>query len=190
MNPATDSIEVAAGIAVQSQWYSPLDTRMLAPNGSNSGLGIAQVSDPQMVEYGLAGLDQTNPAIAVKAMQARIGLVQDACIGCSVRDKLIVAALTQNGSGFIVDSMRDVMDRFMECGNIDWAGYFKTWTNPKTDPSAWLRERATGHQYDTEFMLLLFTNDLRELNRRGWDLPAGITEADLDYLEDLANGGN
>mgnify|MGYP001098266336 CR=1 FL=1 len=53
-------------------------------------------------------------------------------------------------------------------------------------PDAQLREALTGMDYQTSFMLYLYIRDLRELYRRGWELPTGITEADLDYLEELA----
>jgi hypothetical protein len=36
-------------------------------------------------------------------------------------------------------------------------------------------------------MLKLFTNDIKELVKIGWFLPAGITNMDLIELEDLAN---
>lgn len=171
---------------MQSEWYGPWDTHQFAPNGANSGLGIAQVSDSQMAEYGLGGQNQEDPSVAVQAMQARIELVQDACSGCSARDKLIAASLAQNGSGFTADSMSYVVGNYSgKDGNINWSGFFD---EPRTlsDPIARIREQVTGRQYDTRFMLHLFTNDLRELYRRGWDLPEGITEDDLDYMDDLS----
>jgi hypothetical protein len=189
MNPATDSITVAAGIAVQSQWYNPLtDTRNSPLSGENSGLGMAQVSDAQMKEYGLGDLDQEDPSVAVQAMQKRIQLVQDACVGCGATDLLVAAALAQNGSFFTSDSMTDVMERYQgDNGNIDWATYFnqsfsETWY-------ANVREGLTSLEYNTQLMLLLYIQDLRELYNNGWALPDGITEEDLDYLEDLATGG-
>jgi RHS repeat-associated protein len=140
MDPQKDSITVAAGIAVQSQWYGLADTRIFAPNGPNSGLGIAQVSDSQMAEYGLAGLDQTDPKIAIQAMQARIGLVQGACSGCSARDQLIAAGLAQNGSGFTAASMSYVVRKYMGYGSINWSGYFAEPRTP-SDPIARIRRR-------------------------------------------------
>jgi RHS repeat-associated protein len=190
-----DAIIVAAGIAVQSQWYGlPWDYRCLPFDNENSGLGIAQVSDDQMKIYSqmsgyrhLEGADQENPVVAVWAMAARIELVQRECNGCSPRDQLIAASMAQNGDGFDAGAMRYVYKNYMRDGGIRWAEFFieRKWKENYTDL------RAMGHEnYDTRFMLLLMVNDIRELQRRGWDLPHGITEADLNYVYDLSWGTN
>jgi hypothetical protein len=96
---------------------------------------------------------------------------------------LIAAALAQNGPGFTADSMKFVLNKFTADGVIDWNRYFNS-RNPKSNL---LDLRAMGHhQYDTRFMLYLYIKDLSELYRRGWNLPPGITEADLDYMEDIS----
>jgi hypothetical protein len=113
---------VAAGIAIQSNWLGPQDTRL--NSNPDSGLGIANVSDNQMntdlgmpvsnnhgFGLGMAGQDQTNPTVAVEAMRRRIQLVTDICLenGCSSTDLFIAAALAQN-SGFTKLNMRDLVN--------------------------------------------------------------------------------
>jgi hypothetical protein len=185
-----DATVVAAGIAVQSQWYGEYkDSRDTAPNGGNSGLGIAQVSDPQMEhyneKYGLEG-DQQDPSVAVQAMALRIKEVQAACSGCNGRDMLVAAGLAQNGPGFSAATMgflSNPKNGFVGEGGINWSKYFDG-LDSKSNPL--LNLRAVGnHNFDTRFMLNLFVNDLRELYNRGWTLPYGVTEDDLDYIEDL-----
>jgi hypothetical protein len=82
-NVTDKNVIVGAAIAVQSEYYGSWDTREGAPNGENSGLGIAQVTDAEMqtlAEYNpaLQGQDQEDPAVAVQAMAARIGMAVDA----------------------------------------------------------------------------------------------------------------
>ncbi len=172
MNPKTDDIRVAAGIAVQSEWLAPWDHRpvinaynairsVFGKGPSSSGLGIAQVTDNEMKTYGLTG-DQEDPSVAVQAMTKRIDSVTQKCDSCSERDKLIAAALAQNGPGFGPDAMGNVLKRPKVDGGLDWAGYFNT-LNPKGNL---LDVRAAGHHnFDTRFMLqlcqvpILYTND-------------------------------
>ncbi|RME58841.1 hypothetical protein D6779_05660 [Candidatus Parcubacteria bacterium] len=180
-----DATVVAAGIAVQSQWYLwGKDTRNIITEArESSGLGYAQVSDWQMKTpildgygkytggYGLPYIDQTTPKGAVQAMAARIGLVLEAlaerCPQCTGEDQLIAAALAQNGSGFYAESM---MNAPMEDGRIAWDKVFRDFTShPKG--LAGVRQDITGYQFDTTFMLKLYLNDLRELHHRGWELP-------------------
>jgi RHS repeat-associated protein len=126
MNLASDSILVAAGIAVQSEWNIPVwDSHARPGDLSNSGLGIAQISDSQMEnEYMLGGQNQDNPAVAIQALQIRIGLVQDACAGCNARDKLIAAALAQNGPGFTASEMKSVLANYSWRYTDDVVGEF------------------------------------------------------------------
>ena len=70
-------------------------------------------------------------------------------------------------------------------GSVNWQRFFEL--NYKfhstSHPSAYVRERFTGLQFDFQLMLLLFLNDIRELHRRGWDLPYNLTEEDLNEIE-------
>jgi len=187
MNAASDNIEVAAGIAVQSEFLAPWDFRPAEQIRPGTSLGIAQVSDEQMTEYGLQGQDQVDPAVAVKAMQARISLVRDECTGCKGRDLLFAAALAQNGSAFDKSSMKIALN-YKEGDYISWEKYF---INNPSNPSpsqydAVARQKLTNIPYNTQFMLLKYTRDLRELLNWGWKLPTGINSSDLDYMMDLA----
>jgi hypothetical protein len=57
---------VAAGIAVQSQWYVPGWDSVHRPG---AGLGIAQLSDSEMKQYKLSG-DQNDPEIGLRALES------------------------------------------------------------------------------------------------------------------------
>ena len=114
-------------------------------------------------------------------MEARIAAVQGACVGCSPQDLLVAAALAQN-RGIDAETMGSLV---APDGSVDWRAFFSE-PRSNSQPDAQLREALTGMDYQTSFMLYLYIRDLRELYRRGWELPAGITEADLDYLEELA----
>ncbi len=73
MNPKEDDIYVAAGMAVQAQYHTFLDDIRI--RGDTVGYGPANVSNKQMnTEYGLPGLDQTKPKIAVMAMEKGLSL--------------------------------------------------------------------------------------------------------------------
>ena len=77
-------------------------------------------------------------------------------------------------------------------GTIDWPGYFDDRMKNGDGPSSDLardRQEMTGLQYDTELMLQQVVNDVRELHYRGWPLPYGLEESDLDEMEALAQSG-
>jgi hypothetical protein len=91
--------------------------------------------------------------------------------------------LAQNGSGFNASTLKNVM---RADGSVNWG---RVSINPSSQSAQFRidtvnRIRGTNLQYDTQFMLLLYINDLRELNRRGWDLPFGLTLEDLGRVED------
>jgi hypothetical protein len=95
---------------------------------------------------------------------------------------LVTAALAQNKS---IDS--NTLETLSKpSGDIDWSTVFNQ-PNTSLQPDAQLRQTLTGYTYNTNFMLLLYIKDLRELYSQGWALPDGITETDLDDLEKLAN---
>ncbi len=192
-----DDILVAAGIAVQSQWGGLINRH---PN-STSGLGPAQLSRGQLdTKYGeqvegseqyglgLTGENPNDPGTAVTGMSRRIYQVVNACDFCTAQDKVIVAALAQN-NGFTLNSLlKDVKPRFYDKKTgIDWTGYFRS-RSSSGDPIAHWKEERTGLNYDTEFMLLSYTNDLLELNNRGWTLPFGLGRSDIyDIREKYLN---
>nr|MDQ3004945.1 RHS repeat-associated core domain-containing protein [Chloroflexota bacterium] len=168
----TNDAVVAAGLAVQSQYLWALvgDT-----------LGWAQAKPEE-----LAGENPFSPAVAVKVMNKRInGAIDDHCKLCHDGnkdgvDKLIVAALAQNGFDFSPQGVGDAMSQ----DNIDWKEFLAT---NGGNPSAWyaeIRQDVTNQNYDTQLMLNLFIKDLRLLMSVGYDLPVGITETDIKYIED------
>ena len=182
-----NDILVAAGIAVQSQWADqPF-------HSSSSGQGPAQLSraqldtkygeqvaDSEQYGLGLTGADPNNPGTAVTGMSRRIYQVVNACGFCSAQDKIIVAGLAQN-NGFTLGSLKDIRTSYYDrkTGEIDWNDYFES-RSPSGDPIANYRASESGQEnYDTRFMLLLYTNDLLELSRRGWTLPYSLTRYDI-----------
>gem|GEM_PF-1646566 len=175
------SIEVAAGLAVQGEYSGYVDSFIGDVTSGSSGYGLAQTNAEEISALGLGDLDPNDPASAVLVMEARIAAVQGACVGCSPQDLLVAAALAQN-RGITPDTMRALS---VPEGDVDWGSFFSA-DRSNNQPDAQLREALTGMDYQTSFMLYLYIRDLRELYRRGWELPTGITEADLDYLEELA----
>jgi RHS repeat-associated protein len=178
------SIEVAAGLAVQGEYSGYVDTLAGDIMPGSSGYSLAQTNDDEINALGLENLDPQNPADAIRVMEARIGTAQAACTGCSPTDLLIVAALAQNRS-LDASGVAGLLEA--GGGSIDWNKYFR---DPKTPSQidARIRQALTGKTYEKGFMLLKYIQDLRELYRKGWALPDGITERDLEALEALANG--
>jgi hypothetical protein len=136
------------------------------------------------LKYEVEG-DQLDPAVAIEAMTARIDRIVNKCTGCNARDRLIAAALAQNGSWITPDIMADAVRRHMKDGNMQWDNFFSEFGS-KGFPYDQL---AAGHQnFDTRYMLYKYLQKLKELCRRGWALPEGITEEDLKYMDDLSQG--
>jgi hypothetical protein len=210
-----DATAVAAGIAVQSQWYWGLkDTKegiVLKVHdfftNETYGFGIAQMGDDEKRLLGLVG-NVEDPDFAGEAMAARI----DAALSKAFehkfteytpQDKLIMAGLAQ--SGFFVKiekddetkemiieesdptwGIKDIHPTSKEDDSPDWQRYY----DPKDTPAqssagtALNREEKTDYQYSKQLMVILYIKDLRELHNRGWDLPFGLTEQDLDEVEE------
>jgi hypothetical protein len=185
MGRNSGSIEVAAGLAVQGEYSGYVDSFLGDITPGSSGYGLAQTNADEISALGLGDLDPNNHADAVSAMEARIGAAHGACTGCSPTDLLIVAALAQNRS---LDASGVAGLLKAGGGSIDWDTYFRDPTTPG-QIDAQIRQALTGKTYEKGFMLLKYIQDLRELYRKGWALPDGITEDDLDALEALANGG-
>jgi RHS repeat-associated protein len=176
---------VGAGIAVQSEYYGPWDTREGAPNGENSGLGIAQIKDSEMASLDLAGKDQEDPTIAVQAMATRINNAVSACKRCNNdTDRFIVAALSQNGSGFGIDSVKSLP---LANDQINWDYVMLNNGRNSSDPIANLRQSATRMSYGTQFMLRLFAMDVRTLMSKGFVLPDGYRNVNWNEIDRLIN---
>lgn len=186
MDPLEDRTEVAAGISVQSRYY------MFWDNEDNwgwlpftSSYGIAQVTDKQMEEYGLT-CDQDDPDCAIQAMAIRIDRVLKHCEHCSSYDLLIAAALAQNG-GFPSGDMASLNVDRVE-GEIDWSDYFNRRRDGANISMASIFQGVDHEIYDTRFMVLRYTEDLIELNNRGWTLPWDLTVDEVITIQDQYGG--
>lgn len=191
-------IDVAAGIALQYQWNENALDRFLALISDSSSTGPAQIPQSEMdqwVKDGLwpADMDPNTPEGSAFAMSLRIDGAVAACKNrCSEADKLIIAAMAQNGTGFTTKNVKEIFIRnngFLNPdGSINWNAYILS-REPKTEN--WYRRllswRAGNQNFDTQFMLKLFTNDLEALHSQGWTLPEGVDADDLLYMECLAN---
>jgi hypothetical protein len=195
-----DATAIAAAIALQSQnYYKGKDSKegvfykLKKLSGGSSGIGIAQITDEEMRDFEFEGLDQEDPEVALMAMAKRIRSALNALEtvfgeNISSQDMLVVAALAQNGRGFNVDEIKETLanDRFKDSDDSpDWEGYF-TLRGEEGEPGEdWAKDvqKLKGKQFDTQIMLQLYINDLRELHDRGWELPFGLEEGDLDEVE-------
>lgn len=181
---------VGAGIAVQSEYYGPWDTREGAPNGEHSGLGYGQATDSEMQVLAqenpaLQGMDQEDPAIAVQVMATRIEMAVNACNRCvDDTDRFIVAALAQNGSGFGISSIKSlpVVD-----GRINWEEVMLNQGRGSSDPIALTRQALTGMNYSTQFMLKIFSYDAISLINQGFILPDRYKNVNWNEINRLIN---
>jgi len=170
MNQDSD-ILVTAGIAVQTEypWELVGDIQ-----------GWAQATSEE-----LGGRSPFSPSVSVEIMKERIYRAIDYCKFCNDGindgvDKLIVAALAQNGFDFSPKGVGDAMRQ----DGIDWEQFLNT---NGGNPSAWyaqIRQDVTQQNYETQLMLELFIKDLRLLKSMGHNLPDWLTEKDIEYIED------
>ncbi len=145
-----------------------------------------------MAEYGtnpnysdLAGADQVDPTVAWRAMQARIDIAVNACSRCqNDTDRLIVAALAQNGAEFTPDFFKSLPTKN---GSINWEKFFSKYESNPSDQIARIRQTLTGLNYGSELMLKLYYQDLLELLKLGYQLPNKYEDADLEYTGKLVN---
>jgi hypothetical protein len=178
-----DDAVVAAGIAVQSEWLGPQDIPIVMNAYDSIYTGITG-NEPSPHHYGWAQTSEEagnpfDPSVAAQAMEAQINDAIDNCRQCETgADKLIVAALAQNG--FDPKAFRKLPTTE---GGINWNEFLGENGNNPSQGLAQLRQDVTGRNYDTQFMLKLYIQDLRLLMRLGYDLPPGITKDDLKYVE-------
>ena len=185
MGGNSGSSAVAAGLAVQGEFsgnYEHIATLVLYGdwNSPGSHYGLAQTDASEISAFGLSG-SPDDPTVAVAVMRARLEMAQEACIDCTPRDRVIAAALAQN-QGITPKELK----RWTERRNgeaMNWSAYFEEQFGSSINQSdAQVRENITGVRYPTYFMVLKYTRDLKALYERGWDLPYGITEGELDGL--------
>ena len=168
MNQNSD-ILVQAGIAVQSEY--PLG---IVGGGEQ---GWAQANNEE-----LNGRNPFSPSASVDVMSNRIYNAIGNCKQCnSAVDKLVVAALAQNGFDF---SPKGIGRFPMKDGNINWGEFL---SNNGGDPSsgiARMRQDVTDRNYDTQLMLKIYMQDLQLLVSMGYELPDWLTEEDIQTIVD------
>jgi hypothetical protein len=156
-----------AGIAVQSQY--PWAVVM------GDAHGWAQVK----------GLENPySPSAALDGMETQIDAAIEECgSNCTGVDKLITAAIAQNGYDLDYRSLPGTTNNEFE--SINWAALFESKeVGYEEDPwYAKMRQDMTGMNYSTEFMVKLYIQDLRELVALGYELPDWVTLEDLEYIE-------
>ncbi len=204
---------IASGINVQY-------TSTNAPDDKDAGNGPAQVSYNQLnADYGkgydcnekgekcrgyglgLPGTSPFNDDIAIRAMNNRIQQVIDEAerlgekndITIDNTDRFIIAALSQNGAGFDLDDIKQVMKSQTEDGLINWDSYFEErqegWERKMRDSPNWQDQinniRSGGDDYNTKFILREFIDEIEVLKEEGYYLPADV---DMQRIKELSEG--
>jgi RHS repeat-associated protein len=166
------------------------------------GAGVGYAKSGEFDKYGNLYIMSNS----IAAMTDRIKNVVDLCkyssYQCNPKDKLIVDSMAQNtafGDDDIEGLVYDTYHQGYISGNhlnINWADYFSQMkllseTHPGNLYALFNDIRAEGRKnYNTRFMLQLFTQDMKALNFVfGWELPPGIGVQDLDSMMSLALQG-
>jgi RHS repeat-associated protein len=171
---------IGGGIAVQSQWYSGL--KDVPQNPLASSYGLAQATTDE-----LKGRDPMDATVAADIMTERIDGAVSLCIRKKLcqdeTDNFIVAALAQNGvspNGWLdVPSLPQSPD-----GSVDW-DVAMTQGGNTGNPVARGRQTLTGMNFSTQFMLNLFTKDVKALIDRGFTLPEQYDEVSWKTIDNL-----
>jgi hypothetical protein len=176
---------VAAGIAVQSQWYNESwdSPDSWAPSSS---YGLAQATDEE-----LSGRDPMDPEVAVEIMTERIEGAVSSCIRVKRcqddTDNFIAAGIAQNGispNGWFdarslpksSDSSADWLRVMLEQGKV-----MENILNPFPEH----RQRLSGMNFSTQFMLNLFAMDVKELMNQGYSLPENYDDVNWAVIDNL-----
>ncbi|RME58703.1 hypothetical protein D6779_05905, partial [Candidatus Parcubacteria bacterium] len=202
-------ILVEAAISVQSQWKIPWwDSSVMRwlQGQEHSSEGIAQVSQPELEQWADnlkeylppgASLAPQDAHASAGAVIERIAPVLEYCRqrNCDANSQVIVAAMAQNGRGFITDTLQEEIykaPRYLNSdGSVNWEKYFEE-QGPRPYEGGTINLisrfvqnlRAVPGNFERQFMLQLYVNDLKALQARGETLPEGV---DLEYLECLAD---
>ncbi len=203
-------ILVEAAIAVQSQWKILwLDSSLLRwiQGQEHSSEGIAQVSQPELEQWADnlrkylppgASLSPQDVHASAGAVIERIAPVLEYCQQqkCDPNSQVIVAAMAQNGEGFTVETLQSIYEDERKQyhnlnGSINWEEYFADQSLRPIEGDLFTRFsrlvqnlRALPGNFERQFMLQLYVNDLKLLQAKGETLPEGV---DLKYLECLAD---
>ena len=121
--------------------------------------------------YGLEGLNQENPDVAIEAMRRRIELVtaEDICKNCSLTDIFIAAGIAQN-SDLLPSGMVELIPKPLRLNPVTPNGITIKW-----------EDFFNSNDHHVRFQLKLFSKDARELQNRGWYIP-GIDWPEIDRL--------
>ncbi len=209
-----DPIAIEAAFAVQNQWNIELPwglgsiDSLIAQFRPGSSTGLAQLTANDLENENLASLiptgtaiDADNPYVATAGMIERVAPAVELCArkGCSSVDQMIVLAMAQNGNGFTEKRLAEIINHYEVNGQIDWERFLEQ-QGPKAlkpemeffDKLLYLgyNTKAIPGNFDTEFMLQRFINNMQELHNNGEPLPYGVTEIDLVYANCLANNLN
>gem|GEM_PF-2758126 len=153
--------------------------------------------------YGV-GVDGSpyDPDVAVKGMTNRIEQVvkyaenqaEKNDVTLDETDRFIITALSQNGPGFDKDDISNLLANYVSDGTIDWGGYFgdeyEDWTEKPwlkrgyLEAWQWKKTGKGGKDFDTEFSLELYYQEMRALESQGYPFPEGL---DIQRIEDLMN---
>jgi hypothetical protein len=116
--------------------------------------------------------DPTNPRWAVEYMRRRIKQVVDLCTPdfCEAKDRVIVAALAQNGPGFTTKDMRDLRGFLLPSDG----------GRKKVDWKEWYAERSPASKDEYRKQWNLFYKFSRDLYRDGYWLPDASVFGDDD----------
>jgi len=104
--------------------------------------------------------NQNVPKWAVIYMRRRIEMVVNKCEGCNDVDKFIIAALAQNGPGFTIETLKDVISATSKGSNgLNW--------------EYWYDNKVTKKQSKDEYpkQLRIFHGVATELKRDGYYFP-------------------
>jgi len=130
--------------------------------------------DPERKLYVLEGPhDQRDPKWAAIYMRRRIQLVTNRCIDCSSTDIFIAAGLAQNGPGFNLDQMKDLVN------TVHGPRLVPKTPNGATIP--WRQYWKIAKRKNTSTQLWRFTKVIRELRDRRWIVP-DVDWVEIDYL--------
>ena len=145
----TKDATVAAGLSFQSEY--PWSIFL------GGGKGLAQLTSAEMnsKKFGMEGEDPYSSSVAVEGMEKRIQIAENDCKSCTTGyDRLLVAAMAQNGSVTGLDNFGDLP---VSGNTIDWNKlFFKSPDIGNSGSSlAQLRAGVRDEKYSTLFMVRL-----------------------------------
>ncbi len=151
---------------------------------------------------GMEDADPYDPNVAVEGMSKRIEQVlkfaenqfEKNDIKLDETDRFIIIALSQNGPGFDKNDVSSLLKNYVQDGTINWKGYFKYKYNDWTEKPwlerayleawQWIKTGEGGKDFDTEFSLEMYYQEMRALESQGYPFPDGL---DIQRIEELMN---